>query len=86
MAVLGGRNHYCIHPKVKKAVDKNDACQELVDAAGCTYKHKAEDLFQEMAWGANIIWDMEDLVQKGEAMDGKESVREMDADENSSFD
>ncbi|KAF9279804.1 Fanconi anemia group J protein, partial [Mortierella antarctica] len=80
MAVLGGRNHYCIHPKVKKAVDKNDACQELVDAAGCTYKHKAEDLFQEMAWGANIIWDMEDLVQKGEAMDDIRKAMEIELD------
>ncbi|KAG0096794.1 Fanconi anemia group J protein, partial [Podila epicladia] len=80
MAVLGGRNHYCIHRKVKKAADKNDACQELVDAAGCHFKHKAEDLFQEMARGANIIWDMEDLVQKGEAMDDIRKAMEIELD------
>ncbi|KFH69534.1 hypothetical protein MVEG_04345 [Podila verticillata NRRL 6337] len=71
MVVLGGRNHYCINPKLKKNVDKNDACQELLDAENCIYKHKVGDLFEKMVRdkkGHHRIWDMEDLIRKGNAM------------------
>ncbi|KAF9398539.1 Fanconi anemia group J protein [Mortierella sp. AD011] len=32
MAVLGSRNHYCINPDFKNVLNKNDACQELLDS------------------------------------------------------
>lgn len=75
MVVLGGRNHYCINPKLKDVVDKNDACQELVEAEGCSYKHKADDLLTKMfvdKKGRNRIWDMEDLIRKGDTLGGKD--------------
>lgn len=88
MVVLGGRNHYCINPKLKKAIDKNDACQELLDAESCIYKHKVADLFEKMVRdkkGHHRIWDMEDLIRKGNTMSGKEPVgNNTEADKNNS--
>ncbi|KAG0340558.1 Fanconi anemia group J protein [Podila humilis] len=74
MVVLGGRNHYCINPTLKNEnVDKNDACQELLDNDACFMKHGADRLTKEMIHdkrGQPRIWDMEDLIRKGEKQNG----------------
>ncbi|KAG0216106.1 Fanconi anemia group J protein [Mortierella sp. GBA30] len=73
MVVLGSRNHYCINPKLKKVINKNDACQELLDAETCFYKHHTADLSEKFLIpkkGVNRIWDMEDLIAEGKAVYG----------------
>lgn len=77
MSVLGSRNHYCIHPRVKNAENKNEACQELLDSEidTCIYVHHTDDLVKKMSSpkdGKNRIWDMEDLVGRGSNMNGNQ--------------
>ncbi|KAF9183665.1 Fanconi anemia group J protein [Haplosporangium sp. Z 767] len=81
MVVLGSRNHYCVNPNLKRARNKNDACQDLLDNDKCFYKFKVANMFEMFSApkrGQNRIWDMEDLITKGKAM--KEIRKAMDID------
>lgn len=74
MAVLGSRTHYCINKTLDKEINKNDACQELLDTTrGCFLKNNANALssrFSTPKKGKHRIWDMEDLVAAGSDMSG----------------
>jgi len=69
MVVLGSRKHYCINPALKKAVNKNDGCQDLLDDPykGCLWKHNVREL-ETRAMGK--IWDMEDMISNGKSKRG----------------
>ncbi|KAF9984021.1 Fanconi anemia group J protein [Mortierella antarctica] len=66
MVVLGSRNHYCINPALKKAVNKNDGCQDLLEDPfkGCLWKHNVREL---ETTGLGRIWDMEDMIAYGKS-------------------
>ncbi|KAF9960581.1 Fanconi anemia group J protein [Mortierella alpina] len=66
MVVLGSRNHYCINPALKKTLNKNDGCQDLLDDpyTGCMWKHNVREL-EVRALGK--IWDMEDMITNGKS-------------------
>ncbi|KAF9351726.1 Fanconi anemia group J protein [Mortierella sp. AD094] len=71
MAVLGSRNHYCINPRFKNVLNKNDACQELLDSetSDCYYRHQSNRLSDKISQKSKSrIWDMEDLITKGKAL------------------
>lgn len=67
MVVLGSRSHYCINPALKKAVNKNDGCQDLLDDKGCLWKHNVREL-EIRSMGK--IWDMEDMIANGKSKRG----------------
>ncbi|CAO3574480.1 unnamed protein product [Mortierella alpina] len=77
MVVLGSRNHYCINPTLKKTVNKNDGCQDLLDDPyqGCLWKHNVREL-EVRAMGK--IWDMEDMIVNGKSK--REIRKAMDID------
>ncbi|KAG0302920.1 Fanconi anemia group J protein, partial [Dissophora globulifera] len=72
MVVLGSRNHYCINPRLESVVNKNDACQDLLDDDLCHMRHRANNLAEsfgeDYSSGGNKIWDMEDLISEGKEM------------------
>ncbi|KAI7860453.1 hypothetical protein BDC45DRAFT_494473 [Circinella umbellata] len=73
MAVLGSRDHYCIHGKVKKAADKGEACTQLLDDNLCTYSKNVRKMITDTSirqGGDQEIWDIEDLTDLGRKKKG----------------
>lgn len=68
MALLGSRDHYCIHPTVSKNAGKNEECRNLIDRSACGYHKNAPDLATSKKLqpsGELEIFDIEDLVKFG---------------------
>ncbi|KAI9270400.1 hypothetical protein BDA99DRAFT_501656 [Phascolomyces articulosus] len=73
MSVLGSRDQYCIHGKVKKVQDKGEACTQLLDDGLCSYANRIKNILTEPSirpGGINEIWDIEDLTQLGKKKGG----------------
>ncbi len=73
MVVLGSREHYCIHPKVRKSNKKNEECTKLTETSSCRYQVRAEGLAEDSALlpdGPMHIFDIEELVALGEKKSG----------------
>ncbi|KAG0329215.1 Fanconi anemia group J protein [Dissophora globulifera] len=59
-------------PRLESVVNKNDACQDLLDDDLCHMRHRANKLAESFGGdyssdGSNI-WDMEDLISEGKEM------------------
>ena len=61
MSILGSKEFYCIHNTAKKAVNKNENCDELLELDNCSFYHNAKKLSRY----ATGIFDIEDLVKLG---------------------
>ncbi|RUS20706.1 hypothetical protein BC937DRAFT_94556 [Endogone sp. FLAS-F59071] len=73
MAILGSRNHMCIHPEVSTSSNKNERCTEMLDEDSCSYFHNVRPLRSHKSLqpnGYNAIWDIEDLVKLGKKQKG----------------
>ena len=73
MAILGSREHYCIHNKVRKSMQKNDECEKLVQAESCRFYRTSKQLQSHPSLhegGSLQIWDIEDLVGLGKEQKG----------------
>jgi Rad3-related DNA helicase len=64
IAVLGSRDHFCIHPEKSQWTNVNDSCIALGSA--CTYFENAEILARSHI--KHEIADIEDLVTSGEEL------------------
>lgn len=69
MAVLGSRDHFCIHPKARNTKEKdvkgsslNERCQNLLKDAKCRFFHNSQKLNRFGKQGT--LWDIEDIVQE----------------------
>ncbi|KAI8144490.1 helicase C-terminal domain-containing protein [Fennellomyces sp. T-0311] len=67
MSVLGSREQYCIHKRVRKeAEDKNEACTQLLDSNSCIYAKNVNKVLRSKyirPGGELEVWDIEDLTQ-----------------------
>ncbi|XP_071848796.1 Fanconi anemia group J protein homolog isoform X3 [Apostichopus japonicus] len=71
MAILGSREHLCVHPEVSRSKNKNDGCRELLDTKtgiSCRYYANVQKIkhhWQLEGHGLTSAWDVEDLVKLG---------------------
>ncbi|XP_014677443.1 PREDICTED: Fanconi anemia group J protein-like [Priapulus caudatus] len=72
MCILASREFACVHPRVSKQPNKNDACSDLRDpktVGSCGYFHNAHRLKTQSQLqchtGFDAQWDIEDLVRLG---------------------
>ncbi|CAB3408195.1 unnamed protein product [Caenorhabditis bovis] len=68
-AILGSREHFCIHPKVKKIAESNrqsHVCRGMVSKRTCHYYNTYEKTTEEK---------MGEMLDKGEAMDIEDFVK-----------
>ncbi|KAH6567719.1 hypothetical protein BASA62_005934 [Batrachochytrium salamandrivorans] len=73
ISILGSREHYCVHPHVKKSANKSEDCLALIDSDSCGYYHRARQLqgHPSIQGGSrDIIWDIEDMVTAGKKVRG----------------
>jgi len=69
MAILGSREHYCIHETVSRSSSKNEDCRVAVEKQSCRYHRNAKQVPFEKAI-AGQVWDIEDLVKAGRRKQG----------------
>ncbi|KAH6566193.1 hypothetical protein BASA60_009568, partial [Batrachochytrium salamandrivorans] len=70
---IASREHYCVHPHVKKSANKSEDCLALIDSDSCGYYHRARQLqgHPSIQGGSrDIIWDIEDMVTAGKKVRG----------------
>ena len=60
MAVIGSREHGCVHPKLRKSNSKDEACKKLLEQQACKHFKGVSALRRKVEGCA--VWDIEDLA------------------------
>lgn len=70
MTILGSREQYCIHSKVKKSDNKNEDCKTLLEFGDCKQYRQAHKIKTDLKSKKTHVFDIEDLVRIGKRVGG----------------
>ena len=66
ISILGSRKQYCINSQLRRALDINTACKDLIDTKRCIYKSGVSRLKKQIS----NIYDIEEIRNSGKKCGG----------------